>query len=135
MSLQRILETSIYHDAAQRQEMESFYAGLLELPRVAGWPDGLAFRLGDGVLLVFDRELIRGREEPMAQHGSSGPGHVCLVDSDDYEDWKRRIGEAGVEITHEHEWDGGRRSFYFTDPAGNLVEIADGDLWPPAPAD
>ncbi len=134
MALQRILETSIYHDSAQRQEMESFYAGLLELPRVAGWPDGLAFRLGDGVLLVFDRELIRDRSEPMAQHGSSGPGHVCLVDSDDYEDWKRRIGAAGVQITHEHEWDGGRRSFYFTDPAGNLVEIADGDLWPPAPA-
>ena len=36
----------------------------------------------------------------------------------------------GVEITHEHDWDGGLRSLYFTDPAGNLLEIADGDLWP-----
>ena len=41
-----------------------------------------------------------------------------------------RIAERGIEITHEHEWDGGRRSFYFHDPAGNLLEIADGDLWP-----
>jgi catechol 2,3-dioxygenase-like lactoylglutathione lyase family enzyme len=35
-----------------------------------------------------------------------------------------------VEITHEHAWDSGRRSFYFQDPAGNLLEIADGELWP-----
>jgi catechol 2,3-dioxygenase-like lactoylglutathione lyase family enzyme len=128
--VQRILETSLYHDTAQRPEMERFYSELLGLPRVAEWPDGIAFRVGEGVLLVFDRELISGRDEPMAQHGTSGPGHVCLVDADGYEDRKRRLGEAGVEVTHEHEWEGGRRSFYFTDPAGNLLEIADGDLWP-----
>jgi catechol 2,3-dioxygenase-like lactoylglutathione lyase family enzyme len=128
----QILETSLYHDSAQRDQMERFYTGLLGLPRVAGWPDGMAFRLGDGVLLIFDRELIKDREEPMAQHGTSGPGHVCLLDAEGYEDWKQRIADAGVEITHEHEWDGGRRSFYFQDPAGNLLEIADGDLWPPA---
>ena len=28
------------------------------------------------------------------------------------------------------EWDNGVRSFYFHDPAGNVLEIADGDLWP-----
>ena len=37
---------------------------------------------------------------------------------------------TGIEITHEQEWQGGRRSFYFKDPAGNLLEIADGDIWP-----
>jgi catechol 2,3-dioxygenase-like lactoylglutathione lyase family enzyme len=130
--VQRILETSLYHDTAQRAEMERFYVELLGLSRVASWPDGLAFRVGDGVLLIFDRELIAGRDEPMAQHGSSGPGHICLVDADGYEGWKQRVGEAGVGITHEHEWEGGRRSFYFNDPAGNLLEIADGDLWPQA---
>jgi catechol 2,3-dioxygenase-like lactoylglutathione lyase family enzyme len=132
--VQRILETSLYHDSAQRDQMDRFYGELLALPEVANWPDGMAFRLGDGVLLIFDRELIEDREEPMAQHGTSGPGHVCLVEDEDYEGRKRRIAEAGVEITHEHEWDGGRRSFYFQDPAGNLLEIADGDLWPEAPA-
>ena len=44
--------------------------------------------------------------------------------------WRERLGAAGVEITHEHDWEGGRRSLYFHDPAGNLLEIADGDLWP-----
>ena len=131
--MQRILETSLYYDSPQRAAMERFYVELLGLPRVADWPDGWAFRIGEGVLLVFDRGLIAGRDEPMAQHGSSGPGHVCLVDAEGYEARKRDLAEAGVEITHEHEWEGGRRSFYFNDPAGNLLEIADGDLWPPAP--
>jgi catechol 2,3-dioxygenase-like lactoylglutathione lyase family enzyme len=43
---------------------------------------------------------------------------------------RERLADGGVEITHEHEWDGGGRSFYFHDPAGNLIEIADRDLWP-----
>ena len=131
--MQRILETSLYHDSAQRDEMERFYTVLLGLSRVASWPDGIALRVGEGVLLIFDREQIEDRVEPMAQHGTSGPGHVCLVDAEGYAGCKQRLAEAGVEILHEHEWGGGRRSFYFQDPAGNLLEIADGDLWPQQP--
>jgi catechol 2,3-dioxygenase-like lactoylglutathione lyase family enzyme len=33
-------------------------------------------------------------------------------------------------MLQEIEWDNGVRSFYFHDPAGNVLEIADGDLWP-----
>ena len=47
-----------------------------------------------------------------------------------YEAWKARLADAGVEITHEEQWPTGRSSFYFRDPAGNLIEIADSDLWP-----
>ena len=39
------------------------------------------------------------------------------------------IDEAGS-ILEEIEWENGVRSFYFHDPAGNVLEIADGDLWP-----
>ena len=85
------------------------------------------------MLLLFDREALAAREGPIAAHGTVGPGHACLLVVG-----SRRLrapgaatcASAGVEITHEHEWDGGRRSFYFHDPAGNLLEIADGDLWP-----
>jgi catechol 2,3-dioxygenase-like lactoylglutathione lyase family enzyme len=132
--LQGVLETALYHDTGERERMEGFYGGLLELPLVTRWPYGMAFRLGAGVVLLFDRELITERDDPPAQHGTSGPGHVCfIVRGEDYAAWKERIADAGVEVTHEHEWDGARRSFYFKDPAGNLVEIADGDLWPSAP--
>jgi catechol 2,3-dioxygenase-like lactoylglutathione lyase family enzyme len=126
-----ILETALYHDSSERSEVERFYSETLELRQVSAWPDGIAFRVGDGVLLLFDRDGLVEREGPIADHRSVGPGHACLVATgSEYDGWKRRLGERGVEITHVHEWKGGRRSFYFKDPAGNLLEIADGDLWP-----
>jgi catechol 2,3-dioxygenase-like lactoylglutathione lyase family enzyme len=48
---------------------------------------------------------------------------------EDYERWRERLEAVGVQILHDHKWNGGR-SLYFIDPAGNLLEIADGDLWP-----
>lgn len=127
-----VLETCLYHDPGERGEMERFYGEVLGLRRVAGWADGIAYRVGAGVVLLFDRAGVARREGPIAAHGTVGPGHACLVVSEpgEYEGWKRRLEEAGIEITHEQGWGTERRSIYFTDPAGNLLEIADGDLWP-----
>ena len=41
------------------------------------------------------------------------------------ERWKEAL-PAENEVT----WKNGVRSFYFRDPADNLLEIAEGDLWP-----
>jgi catechol 2,3-dioxygenase-like lactoylglutathione lyase family enzyme len=130
--LRGVLETCLYHEPSQREAVERFYGATLGLERVARWPDGMAFRIGAGVVLLFDRAKVAERDGPIAAHGSSGPGHACLVVAapGDYDAWKTRIADRGVEITHEHEWGDERRSFYFADPAGNLLEIADGDLWP-----
>ncbi len=130
-ALEGVLETVVYHASAQRQEVERFYSQVLGLRRVAGWPDGLAFRIGPGVLLAFDRERLAKRGGPLADHGTRGAGHVCLrAGSDAYETWQQRLAEAGVAIAHEERWPSGLRSFYFQDPAGNLLEVAEGDLWP-----
>ena len=111
--------------------MRELYEGVLGLPEVAGWSDAMAYRLGPGVLILFDRDKIGDRDEPVADHGSTGPAHVCfLATGEGYEDWKKRIAAAGVDITHQETWGTGLRSFYFKDPAGNLLEIAEGDLWP-----
>ncbi len=127
-----VLETGLYHSAAETEAIERFYADSLGLPVVSRWKGAIAMRVGAGVLLLFERESLAERGGPIADHGAEGRGHACLLASGDgdYEAWRRRIAERGIEITHEHEWDGGRRSFYFHDPAGNLLEIADGDLWP-----
>jgi catechol 2,3-dioxygenase-like lactoylglutathione lyase family enzyme len=127
-----VLETCLYHDGDERAEVERFYTEVLGLRAVARWPDGLAFRAGAGVLLLFDRDLLAKREGPISAHGAAGPGHACLLAADQraYEDWRQALERRGIEITHEQEWDGGGRSFYFADPAGNLLEIADRDLWP-----
>ncbi len=128
-----VLETCLYHDTAEAEEVERFYGEALGLRLVERWRGGIAFRVGEGVVLLFDRELTAGRSGPISAHGSAGPGHACLLaaGAGEYEAWKRRLAAAGVEITHEHVWGDERRSLYFNDPAGNLLEIADGDLWPP----
>jgi catechol 2,3-dioxygenase-like lactoylglutathione lyase family enzyme len=112
--------------------MDAFYTGVLALRAVSRWPGGIALRAGSGVLLLFEREAVADREGPIADHGTAGPGHVCLLATGpDYTAWRERLAASDVEVTHEHEWSGGRRSLYFKDPAGNLLEIADGDIWPP----
>ena len=126
-----VLETALYHDTAARTAVEAFYGGVLGLPRVAGWEDGVAFRVGAGVLLLFDRDKLAERGGPIADHGTSGPGHVCLhADPSEYDRWRERLETAEVEIVHDADWGGGGCSFYFKDPAGNLLEVADRDLWP-----
>ena len=132
MRLGAVLEVALYHDAAEGQAMTGLYEGVLGLPIVARWPGGVAHRLGTALVLIFEREGLAEREGPIADHGTVGPGHLCFtVDADAYEDWRRRIADV-TDVVHEHEWSGDRRSFYFRDPAGNLLEIANGDLWPPA---
>jgi catechol 2,3-dioxygenase-like lactoylglutathione lyase family enzyme len=126
-----VLETALYHGTDEAPAVERFYGEVLGLSRVAGWDYGRAFRLGPGVLLLFDRDKLPEHSGPIAAHGASGPGHACLLARNgDYDAWKVRLEAEGVAITHEAEWPSGFRSFYFGDPAGNLLEIADGDLWP-----
>lgn len=129
--LSGVLETCLYCSSAEREEVERFYAEVLGLRRVAGWGDGTAFRVGPGVVLLFDRERLVDRDEPIAAHGTSGAGHVCFnAPPGEYEAWKERVAAGGTEIAHEEAWPSGRCSFYFEDPAGNLLEISEGDLWP-----
>jgi len=129
--LSGILETALSFDHADSEATLAFYRETLGLNLVASWREGTVFRLGAGVLLLFDRELLAENDSPVAQHGSSGVGHVCFVAAPDhYDEMRERLTKAGVEIEHDHEWNDERRSFYFRDPAGNLLEVANADIWP-----
>ncbi len=75
--------------------------------------------LGQGVVFLFDRERSSTQDEP-PPHGASGSIHAAfLAAPDEYEAWKQRLTDRGL-----------MRSCYFNDPAGNLLEIAERDLWP-----
>ena len=125
-----VLETVLYHDGRVREAVRRFYGEVLGLPLVAGWDDGLAFRVGAGVLLLFDRQRLAERSGPIADHGARGPGHACVqAAAGEYERWREQLASDGIEIVHDHNWGRGR-SFYFKDPAGNMLEIADSDFWP-----
>lgn len=126
-----VLETALCYDAEQRSEMHRFYDDVLGLQRVAGWDSGTAYRIGPTVLLIFDRERLAESSSPVSAHGTVGPGHACLrAEEGTYEAVRAELESRGVTIEHDHEWPGGGRSFYFADPAGNLLEVADRDIWP-----
>jgi catechol 2,3-dioxygenase-like lactoylglutathione lyase family enzyme len=127
-----VLETCLYVTDVQRAR--AFYGTVLGLSCVGQEPDRhVFFRVGPGVLLLFRAEATRITESVPA-HGALGPGHVCLrIPSGSYEAWKRRMAECGVAIEQEAAWPRGR-SFYFRDPDGNSLELAEEDIWPPEAA-
>jgi catechol-2,3-dioxygenase len=125
--LLRVLETAVYHNGEQTDAVRGFYEDVLGLRPVSQWERGAAFRVGDSVYLVFDREKTTHQRLP---HGASGSGHVCfLTPPEEYERWKEHLTRAAVAIVEEADYDG-LRSLYFKDPAGNMLEIAEGDMWP-----
>lgn len=125
-----VLETVLYcRGGNQLEEMRAFYSETLGL-RAVFEKHPLAYRVGAGVLLIFDADASSIQDDP-PPHGTNGPAHACIVvGPEPYEEWKSHLGRNGVAIRREIEWPGGRRSFYLDDPAGNLLEIADGDFWP-----
>lgn len=128
MRLERILETVLYYSSGQEEELAHFYGRVLGLHAVGR--SGLTFRVGDGLLLLFDAGLSSAQSRP-PPHGARGSIHTCFVArADEYEEWKQRVIDAAGPIVEEIQWQNGVRSFYFHDPAGNVLEIADGDLWP-----
>jgi catechol 2,3-dioxygenase-like lactoylglutathione lyase family enzyme len=126
-----VYETVLY--AGDVAAAAAFYGDVLGLRLVDG-PDELAagFRLDDdGVLLIFEpsRSSLPGR--PVPSHGASGAGHVAFsVEDGTLDEWAERLRERGVELEQEKEWQGGGRSIYVRDPAGNSVELVEGDIWP-----
>ena len=128
--LGRILETVLYCHYETREAMNKFYDEVLGLRENRISSGG--YRLGSGVLLLFNADKCESQSSP-PPHGTSGRGHVCFVAPDGaYEAWQNWIRQAGIGIIEEIEWKPPLcgRSFYFHDPAGNVLEIADKDIWP-----
>lgn len=124
--LDGILETVLYCTSDTEAATHSFYEEVLALRRVSEW----TYRLGPRLLLLFNAEETINQEWPPA-HGASGTVHVCFsVAPDAYEPWKSYLVGKEIELIEEIDWGRGILSFYFCDPAGNVLEIANGDMWP-----
>lgn len=128
-----VYETVLY--ASDVPATARFYAEVLGLHAVQDADElSAAFRLSDGgMLLLFDpaRSSIPGR--PVPSHGATGPGHVAFaVRAGDLEAFTSELRRRGVEIERETTWDEGGRSVYVRDPAGNSVELIEGEAWPPS---
>lgn len=127
--IEHVYETVLYADRVAAAA--SFYRDTLGLRLVDG-PDELAaaFRLPDGgVLLVFAPALSSRPGRRVPSHGATGAGHVAFSVGA-LDEWRERLAAAGVAVEQEVERPGGGRSLYVRDPAGNSVELVEGDLWP-----
>ena len=76
MRLERILETVLYYSSGQDEELARFYGEVLGLRRVGRY--GLTFRVGEGLLLLFDADLSSSQSRP-PPHGARGGIHTCFV--------------------------------------------------------
>lgn len=127
--LSGVLETVLY--CSDQERALRFYSDVLGFRLLDREPGrSLFFRAGPSVLLLFDAEES-ARAGSLPPHGARGPGHTCFrVPAEDYARWRQHLHDHGVEVIHEAAWARGS-SFYFRDPDGNLLEIADADMWPP----
>ena len=124
-----MLETVLYVQDLARAER--FYVEVLGFRKLSAEPGrSLFLRAGGSVFLLFRPEATLGAG-PLPPHGARGSGHACFqVPESAYGDWKAYLPSREVPVLQEQAWPGGGRSFYFHDPDGNVLEIADRDLWP-----
>jgi len=124
-----ILETVLYCDSSNEEAVRAFYTEVMGFAPMAF---DFGYRVGsDGhVLLVFNRDKTEHQEQP-PPHGASGKGHCCFTAAaGTYDGWKSHLDHRDVAWGGEITWGNGMRSFYLEDPAGNVLEIAEGDFWP-----
>lgn len=126
-----IAETILY--ASDLGAMERFYTNVLGLRKVSdAGPRGFALRVTpESVLLIFDPRETRKPHETVPNHGADGAGHIAFaVTPGSLAEWRVKLASHNIAIEREVDWERGGHSVYFRDPAGNSVELIDGDLWP-----
>jgi catechol 2,3-dioxygenase-like lactoylglutathione lyase family enzyme len=123
-----VLETVLYF--TDEEKTHRFYSEVLGFRLVGREPGrSLFYRAGKHVFLLFQAEETL-KSNTLPPHGATGSVHTCfLVPADAYESWKTYLSAHDVPVIKQIEWPLGL-SFYFHDPDGNLLEIANNDIWP-----
>jgi catechol 2,3-dioxygenase-like lactoylglutathione lyase family enzyme len=129
MNFIKIKETCLY--VTDLEGIRKFYHEALGLPIIHDEPGKhIFFRLGGSVLLCFNPEDSKTKTTPPGHFGG-GKQHVAFeVKTSDYQKAKQEIKAKGIKVIDEIVWKSGRESFYFEDPAGNILEIVpDEGVW------
>lgn len=129
MKFLKIKETCLYINDLERAK--SFYHGVLGLPVIHYQADKHLFlRAGESVLLLFNPDDSRQKTSPPAHYGGGKQHFAFEVSSKSYDDAREEIAGKGIPIIDEVTWRSGKRSFYFNDPEGNVLEILPGEgIW------
>lgn len=128
MKISRIKETCIY--IKDLQVAKKFYHDKLGL-KIINEVEGkhVFFRTGETVLLCFNPDDSRQKNSP-PPHYAQGPYHFAFeVAKDEYTQAKEEIISKEIQIIDEVTWPSGLESFYFKDPAGNILEVVPAGVW------
>ncbi|MBL7860424.1 MAG: VOC family protein [Cyclobacteriaceae bacterium] len=128
MNFIQIKETCIYMKdlGAARQ----FYHNLLALPIISEAPDRhIFFRAGSSVLLCFNPDDSQSKKSPPAHYAFGNYHFAFEVTQAEYLIHKEKIRALGIPILDTLIWKNGLESFYFNDPAGNVIEIVPEGIW------
>jgi catechol 2,3-dioxygenase-like lactoylglutathione lyase family enzyme len=128
LNFRQIKETCIY--GRDLPAMMEFYRGVLGLEVIHHLPGKhIFFRAGASVLLCFNPDDSRQKVSP-PPHYAEGKYHFAFeVAADAYEAHKEEVRRLGIRIIDEVKWANGQESFYFEDPAGNVLEIVPEGIW------
>ena len=125
----KIKETCLYFE--DLQVAKHFYHEILGL-RIINFTEGkhLFLQAGGSVLLIFNPSDSRNKNSPPPHFGEGKLHFAFEVASEDYEAAKTEIISKGILLSDEVTWKSGKKSFYFNDPQGNVVEILpDKGIW------
>ena len=129
MEFLKIKETCLY--VQNLESARKFYHDVLGLS-VINYVDEkhLFLRAGSSVLLLFNPEDSREKKSPPAHYGGGKQHFAFEVASTQYEETKSEMERKGVTIIDEITWKSGKKSFYFNDPEGNVLEVLpEGGIW------
>lgn len=129
MEFLRIKETCLYiTDLAGAKD---FYNGVLSLP-VISYVEGkhLFLRAGQSVLLLFNPADSKQKTSPPSHFGGGIQHFAFEVAASKYRQARDEIEGKGIKVIDEITWQSGKKSFYFNDPEGNVLEILpEGGIW------
>src|SRR3990170_166330 len=118
----KIKETCLY--VQDLEKAQDFYHALLGLP-VISYVAGkhLFLRVGGSVLLLFNPEDSKQKTSPPPHFGGGKQHFAFEISGTEYANAKAEIKAKGIQIIDEITWNSGKKSFYFNDPEGNVLEI------------
>lgn len=129
MNFIKIKETCLY--VRDMEKAKHFYHEILELPIIHDEREKhIFFRLGSSVLLCFNPEDSKTKKSPPVHFGEGKQHAAFEVPDKEYLNSKKEIQSKGIGIIDEVVWPSGKKSFYFEDLDGNILEIVpDIGIW------
>jgi catechol 2,3-dioxygenase-like lactoylglutathione lyase family enzyme len=130
MKFIKIKETCLYVN--DLEQTRKFYHDVLELEIISYVKEKhIFFKAGSSVLLCFNPDDSKNKISPPAHYGGGKQHFAFEVPDSEYAIAKKWILDKGIKITEEVTWASGKKSFYFEDPEGNVLEIVpDKEIWP-----